>query len=267
MNYRTICSSSSSISDHFPAHYRRKKQDSKIWAGLFFTDPQYWAEQVLTTIQSVGSVRLWSDQSWCMWILSASAWSSPKSFYHSQRYKWTKWKFYISPLEEKVTKGQEGWQALKSSVNIAFITVCVDKLSFYYFLHSHKVKKYLIIIQNIACICCQVYDKCVCVCVGEHSTFRGQTSASQGAHFPNVNISVKTWRVRVNRILLNCERLRAPLSPRWLRARQGNQPLPPSFLKHCPFIKEEPPTTFLNHNIPSLLRIPRERRRLFVEAV
>lgn len=91
--------------------------------------------------------------------------------------------------------------------------------------------------------------KRVCVCVHTHSTFRDQASDSQRAHFPNVNISVKTWGGRVNHMLLNCERLRAPLSPRWHRARGGNQPLPPRFLKHCPFIKGKPPTAFLNLTI------------------
>lgn len=92
-----------------------------------------------------------------------------------------------------------------------------------------------------------LWNVCTHVCVHAHSTFRDQASDGQRAHFPNVNISVKTWRVGVNRILLNRERLRAPLSPRWRRARGGNQPLPPRFLKHCPFIKEKPPTAFLNH--------------------
>lgn len=108
--------------------------------------------------------------------------------------------------------------------------------------------------------------KCVCVCVYTHSTVRDQASDTQRAHFPNVNISVKACGVRVNRILLNCERLRAPLSRRWHRARGGSRPLPPRFLQHCPLIKGKPPTAFSkSHNIPSLPTIPPKTvtRRLF----
>lgn len=105
----------------------------------------------------------------------------------------------------------------------------------------------LTLIQNIASTTCKAYEMCVCECT--HSTFRDQTSDSQRAHFPNVNISVKTRGVGVNRILLNCERLRAPLSPRWHRASGENQPRPPRFLQHCPFIKGKPPTAFLDLGI------------------